>query len=121
MANSLDNLKSYKPGEERARENGRKAGYASARAKRERKKLRELAQMILEENADFEGVEMTRGEAALRVQARKAILDGDVKALEFLRDTAGQRPVQGVDINGTLATDQAKFAELLEQLRGNRG
>ena len=77
--------------------------------------------MILEENADFEGVEMTRGEAALRVQARKAILDGDVKALEFLRDTAGQRPVQGVDINGTLATDQAKFAELLEQLRGNRG
>ena len=116
MANSLDNLKSYKPGEERARENGRKAGYASARAKRERKKLRELAQMILEEDADFEGVEMTRGEAALRVQARKAILDGDVKALEFLRDTAGEKPSATIDVNGTLKAEQARFGELWEQL-----
>lgn len=92
-----------------------KGGVASGKARRERKLLRELAQMILDEEVtDTHGQTMTRGEAALRVQARKAIIDGDVKALQFLRDTAGQAPVQQVEV-GALEGEQAKFRELLKQ------
>lgn len=97
-----------------AREQGRKGGIASGKARREKRRLRELAQMILdEEMTDNSGRTMSRGEAALRVQARRAILDGDVRALAFLRDTAGQAPVSQVEVS---TQDQAKFAELLEQL-----
>ena len=100
----------------KARELGRRGGIASGKAKRDKKRLRELAQMILDEEVpDANGNLMSRGEAALRVQARKAILDGDVKALAFLRDTAGQAPVAQVEV---ATADQAKFNELLEQLEG---
>ena len=103
-----------------AREQGRKGGIASGKARREKKQLRELAQMILEEEVtDDSGRTLSRGEAALRVQARKAILDGDVKALAFLRDTAGQMPVQQVEL-GTLKAEQARFNELLEQMDEGR-
>lgn len=98
------------------RESARKAGIASGQARREKKRLRELAQMILDEEITDKatGQVMTQGEAALRVQARKAIMDGDVKALSFLRDTAGQAPVNQVEV---ATADQAKFNELLEQLK----
>lgn len=114
MANE-ENLRPVRTTEE-ARERGRNGGIASGKVRREKKLLRELAQMILDEEVtDTSGKTMTRGEAALRVQARRAIIDGDVKALAFLRDTAGQMPVQQVEV-GTLAQEQARFGELLEQL-----
>ena len=92
----------------------RTGGINSGKARREKKRLRELAQMILDEEVpDANGNLMTRGEAALRVQARNAILHGDLKALAFLRDTAGQAPVAQVEV---ATADQAKFSELLEQL-----
>lgn len=103
--------------EEEARALGRLGGVASGKSRREKRLLRELAQMILDEEVtDTHGQTMTRGEAALRVQARKAIIDGDVKALQFLRDTAGQAPVQQVDVSGSLATE-AKFTQLLEKYK----
>ena len=107
-----DNLKPIRSSAE-AREKGRKGGVASGKSKREKKKLRELAQMILEEETKFGGKTMTRGEAALRKQAILAINHGDTKALAFLRDTAGQAPVAQVEV---ATADQAKFSELLEQL-----
>lgn len=93
----------------------RAGGIASGKARREKKKLRELAQLILEEEItdNATGRKMSQGEAALRVQARKAIIDGDTKALTFLRDTAGQAPVNQVEV---ATADNAKFNELLEQL-----
>ena len=115
-----DNLRPVRT-EEEARELGRLGGIASGKARREKRLLRELAQMILDEEvSDSNGRTMTRGEAALRVQARKAITDGDVKALAFLRDTAGQAPVQQVEV-GTLAQEQARFGELLDQLSDEAG
>lgn len=112
MANEQNLKKNLSPKE--AREQGRKGGIASGKARREKKKLRELAQMILQEEiTDANGRKLTQGEAALRVQARKAIQDGDTKALTFLRDTAGEAPVNQVEVS---TENQAKFRELLDQL-----
>ena len=108
------------PTSDEARKNGAKGGIASGKARREKKRLRELAQMILEEEITdrASGQVMTQGEAALRVQARKAIMDGDVKALAFLRDTAGQAPVNQVEV---ATADQANVAEVLEMWRERKG
>lgn len=118
-AQNKKNLKPIKKGElsnEEAKRRGSLGGRRSVEARREKKLLRELAQMILEEEVTTtDGRLISQGEAALRVQARKAIQDGDTKALAFLRDTAGQAPVSQLDISGTLATEQARFNELLEQ------
>lgn len=101
--------------ESEARELGRKGGKASGEARRERKRMQELARMILDEEIeDSHGRKLTRGEAALRMQARRAVFDGDLKALEFLRDTAGEAPTKQVDVTGSLSTE-AKFTELLEK------
>lgn len=106
----------FKSGEQ-AQKAGAKGGKASGAARREKKLLRELAQMILDEEiTDDSGRTMTRGEAALRVQARQAILNSDVKALAFLRDTAGQAPATQLDVSANLTSAQAGFSELLEQL-----
>lgn len=96
----MANEQNLRPGEYKlSQEEAKRGGIASGAARREKKRLRELAQMILDENITDKstGTTMTRGEAALRVQARKAIQDGDVRALEFLRDTAGQKPVERVE------------------------
>lgn len=93
-----------------------KGGKASGEARRERKRMQELARMILDEEIeDSNGRTLTRGEAALRMQARRAVFDGDLKALAFLRDTAGEAPVSQVEV---ATADQARFTELLDQLEG---
>lgn len=89
-------------------------GVASGKARREKKLLRELAQMILEEEiTDTNGRTMTQGEAALRKQAILAIKEGDTKALAFLRDTAGQAPVQRVEVDTIDPQARAEMDELL--------
>jgi hypothetical protein len=117
MANPKGNPENLDPvrSNAEAKKRGAAGGIASGKARREKKRLRELAQMILDEEITDKatGQVMTQGEAALRVQARKAIMDGDTKALGFLRDTAGQAPVSQVEV---ATVDQAKFNELLEQL-----
>lgn len=119
MANPKGNPENLNPvhSKEEARKRGRAGGIKSGEAKREKKKLRELAQMILEEEfTTDEGVTLTRGEAALRAQAIKAIDNGDTRALAFLRDTAGQAPVAQVEV---ATADQAKVAEFLEFMDGD--
>lgn len=98
----------------------RAGGVASGKARREKKRLRELAQMILDEDITDKstGATMTRGEAALRVQARRAIQDGDVRALEFLRDTSGQKPVERVE---TVEISAETYDRVMSCLRGEDG
>lgn len=94
---------------EQRRESARRAGKASAKKKRERREMREMARDILEmplregsveevrSMADVKGKNITVMEAALLVQAQKA-LSGDTRAFEMIRDTAGMKPVERVEV-----------------------
>lgn len=104
------NLKPFKPGED-ARNNGRKGGIASGQSRREKRAMQDTAALILAmplkggDPADVEtitlaatdGGNFTIEEAALIAAAKKA-LDGDYKALEFLRDTAGEKPIDRLSL-----------------------
>lgn len=103
-----------KPGDltpEQARENGRKGGKASVKAKRERKQMRETLEILL--NMPLKGgksadVEEIRNFAAIKgknISVQDALLlsmiqralKGNVRAAEYVRDTIGENPIQKVE------------------------
>lgn len=98
---------------EEARFYGSMGGKASADARRRKKSLKELTQALLEMKPHekiaerskmlFPGVDpedLTNGMILAMAMFDKAIKDQDVKAAQFVRDTAGEVPEQ--IINGNL-------------------
>lgn len=83
------------PTSEEARRNGAKGGKASGESRRKKKLLRECLDELLAREYDTKLGKMT-GSEALSVQLMKKALNGDVKAFEVLRDTAGEKPVDKV-------------------------
>lgn len=74
-------------------------GKASVEARRRKKNLREIANALLEKEFTSEdGETLLGGELLLLKQFEKAN-KGDTKAFETIRDTAGQRPVQQLEVN----------------------
>lgn len=102
---------------EEQREIASMGGKASAKARRERKAMRESLEIILgmalnedKEECDIEeiksyaglsGKNITVEQAMIIAQVKKA-LKGDTQAFTTLRDTSGQAPNQKVDITGAV-------------------
>ena len=100
-----DNLNPVRSKEE-AKERGRKGGIASGEARRRKKTMRETIEILLDmqvgngksvdieainDFAGLKGKNITVQEAMIIAQAHKA-LKGDLAALQFIRDTVGQKP-----------------------------
>jgi hypothetical protein len=95
---------------EEAAESGRKGGIASGVARRQAKELRDLTLAILEmpikegdideitSLASVKGKNITTSKAMILAQVRRAI-EGDSKAFEVIRDTAGQKPIEKVEVS----------------------
>ena len=110
----LNNLKAFgERAESEQREIRSKGGKARAKKQKERKTFQEIAKTILglamgsgktanldkiKSIADLKGVNLTVEEGIILQQAMKA-LKGDRFAAEFIRDTAGERPVEKQDVN----------------------
>lgn len=109
MANE-ENLKKgkatqFKSGEEAAR-NGKKGGEASAKARAERKTLKEELLLLLSE-----GDTQKKVSAALIKKAKS----GNVKAFEVLRDTIGEKPMEKII---TSSVDPETIAEVEKMVLG---
>ena len=104
------NLQPPKTSEE-ARERGRNGGKASVEARRKKRAMREAAEIILSvkpplkpgdkktfENLGIEASEINVQFVSLMAAAKKA-MKGDLAALAFLRDTAGERPKESIGLN----------------------
>ena len=63
---------------------------------------------------------LTVAHAALLVQAKKA-MGGDARALQFLRDTAGEQPVERVEVSGDVAAAAADIGAMVERLKKGDG
>ena len=107
-----ENLRPCKTTEE-ARERGRQGGINSGKRKKEKKKLKEIAEMLLDMKApdnvlekfqelypdlDVEG--MTNRLAIMQRLILNA-LAGDNKAFELLRDQIGEKPKEIVETTNT--------------------
>lgn len=107
---SIDEVNSRRTREQHSNDS-RKAGQASGKARREKKAMRELAQTILSMPVkkgkktagidkakaveDLVGKNLTVQEVALLKIAQSA-MRGNTKDLEFLRDTAGEKPKETI-------------------------
>lgn len=110
----MNNFKNNTP-EERAAF-GRKGGKKSGEVRRNKKQMKELAALLLgmpmkpgkhvdvekiKSFADVKGKNLSVQEAILITQIQKA-LKGDIAAAAFIRDTAGERPGEKVEVTGAV-------------------
>lgn len=99
---------------QKAVESGKKGGIASAKAKREKKAMKDtlatLLSMSLKKGAaaDIESIKsiaslsgknITVQEAIMLAQIQKAV-KGDTRAAEFVRDSSGNKLKDGIEISG---------------------
>ena len=97
---------------ENAKEMGRKAGIASGKAKRNKKLLKDCLEILLEQKVSTkDGKKVTGAEATAAALFKKA-LNGDTKAFELLRDTAGQKPIDKIEqINANIDIDFSDLSD----------
>lgn len=123
---------------EERRESASKAGVASGRARRERRAMQQLARIVLDMPydcqddeldeleatcfEDFPDRHLTVGERSLLAVAKRA-MRGDTVALAFLRDTAGERPADRVEVSGDVERASREIAAMVEaeRARGDGG
>lgn len=99
---------------EEAVKNGKKGGIASGQARRERKTFREgLLYLLSTPCEDRPG--STQQDAILASLIQKA-LTGDVRAIETIRDTIGEKPVEKV---ANVTPDPDVVASVERALFGN--
>ena len=101
MANE-QNLKPFtsEQSREEAVKNGRKGGVASGEARRERANLKKQLQVFLESDdySDKHGNKMTGAELMVKV-AVKEMSKGNPKFWELIRDTAGFKPIDKIQVS----------------------
>lgn len=80
------------------RENGRKGGVASGKARRDKKNLRQALEMLLEKDFTDKSGKTVSGTEAITAKLFEQAMKGNVKAFETIRATVGQDPVQKVQV-----------------------
>ena len=120
MANN-ENLKPFDSNQSReeAKKNGRKGGKKSGEVRRQKKTMREMLDYLLEKELTSKNGEKATTLEAMMTAMIKQGLNGNVKAVEFIRDTTGQKPTEKVDvdakgINIVVGSDEDK--EILEDI-----
>lgn len=96
------NLKKFTKGglgSEEARRRGREGAKRSAEVKRQRKAMREMLDYLLaKEMTNDKGEKITTLEAIMVATVKRA-LNGDLRAIQFIRDTIGEAPSQIIENN----------------------
>ena len=102
---------------EEQREIARKGGIASGEARREKANLKKMLLVFLEEDAttDKNGDPLTGAEFMVKVAVRE-MAKGSPKFWELIRDTAGFKPIDKVQVSDT---DPALVAEIEAMLLGD--
>ena len=93
------------PLNERTKEEQRRiateGGKASVKARRDKKMLKDCLEILLEraEKVEIDGKTLKlTGAEIIALTAYQKAAGGDIRAMEFVRDTAGQKPVEKVMI-----------------------
>lgn len=107
--------------------NTSKAGKASARARKKKKDMKEMLTLLLELDVKSEKVkeelkktgikekEMTN-QMALMVSVLNKAMRGDMKAVTFVRDTIGEKPIERAEVE-TKSTEASLLAEIVGQMK----
>lgn len=117
---SPEELNSRRTPEQHSKDS-QKAGKASGQARRDKRTLKEIVLDILSSEAPEEDIkkyglpEGTSNSVVMTVAAARKAKEGDLKAYEVMRDTAGQMPTKEVQLSAEIMTDADKA--LLEKVQ----
>ena len=116
--NGIENLRPFNTlTEEEHRELAKKGGKASGESRKQRKTMKENLKLLLECEFSPEQVKDITGDfynltggdnsvqQALMVQTLMQAMTGDTKAIAFVRDTIGEKPVEESVITADIMTD----------------
>lgn len=78
-------------------EEASRGGKASGEARRKRKQMREAIDELLSKEFTDKNGNTVDGVTALIAKVYQRAMDGDMKAVAFLRDTVGEMPVQKIE------------------------
>ena len=114
-----ESLKNLQKGKKFSAEN-QPSPEAKSKGQKEKKTMRELLDYLLEkEITNKKGEKATTKEAILVAAIKKAIA-GDMKAIEFIRDTVGENPRFIVDNNVIMQTStKDAFLQHLKDMAKN--
>ena len=99
----------FKTGSEQV-EIARLGGFASGKARREKRTMREIAEIILSKNVTTSDGVVTGKYAVLAKVIDKA-LKGDLQAAAFIRDTIGEKPTEKTQTELTLTQALVEFVD----------
>lgn len=107
------------PTSEQARINGAKGGKKKAENMAKRKTMREMLDYLLEKELTSKNGEKATTLEAMMTAMIKQGLNGNVKAVEFIRDTTGQKPTEKVEAtNATITvTDEKTIESVMNKLK----
>lgn len=134
MANEQNLVRNEDRTPEQRRANARKAGKASAKARRERKAMREAAIELLsmpitkpaeakirnKSPFSLPDDRLTAEQGIVLAQLAKAFT-GDTKAAEFIRDITGQKPAEKVETTVDVAKVSEQLGDMLEEFSEGDG
>lgn len=120
MANN-ENLKPFDSNQSReeAKKNGRKGGKKSGEVRRQKKTMREMLDYLLEKELTSKNGEKATTLEAMMTAMIKQGLNGNVKAVEFIRDTLGEKPTEKVEATNAniTVTDEKTIESVMNKLK----
>ena len=117
--NIMDNLKPFKKGDSRAAEAGRKSGEVRRKKAQERQTLKSSLKTLLTVSlkrgeivevdeimdlADIENINIDV-QTAISIATIQRALQGDIQAVQFIRDTIGEKPSDKVEVDQSLTIE----------------
>lgn len=108
MANEQNLIPNSQRTPSEVRENCRKGGIASGKARREKRAFREILEQLLEKQIEDKntGEMVTRKEAITTMLIANA-LKGNINAWREIRDSIGEKPIEEHHIIGTVPTEMS--------------
>ena len=74
-----------------------RGGKANGEARRRRKAMREVFDEILSREYDSADGEAVQAVEVMGMRVFQKAMDGDLRAVEFIRDTVGEKPVERIE------------------------
>jgi hypothetical protein len=95
----MANEQNLRPGEYKfTLEDAKRGAKKSAEARRKKRDLRQAIEILLETDIEGDDGQVQSGAEALAIAQFKKALKGDTRAFEVIRDTAGQKPIEKVQV-----------------------
>lgn len=108
----------FKSGEEAAKA-GRKGGKASGEAKRKRKAFAEAFDVLLQRDYTDHNGNQLQGVDAIAMRVFQQAMNGDLKAIQIIRDTVGEMPVQKVETVTIAPETYERVRSVLDSFSGS--